>query len=223
MTWLLAIFSSVATAATLTTHVTLTDPSAPKADNSGVVVWLEPLSAKPDAHPASSPTLVHKNKTFIPHVIAIQTGTKVVFPNKDPFFHNAFSNYDGQIFDIPLHAPGTTRDFTFKRPGIVRVFCNIHPTMSAVIVVVDTPYFAVSDAAGNLTLPDAPPGEYRLHVFHERVAPAALKNIERTLTLPGDLPALTLSAAGYLETPHQNKIGKPYPAVIKDQYPDSVR
>ncbi len=222
MTWLSVIFSSFLWAG-VATHVTVTDPGAKKQDNSGVVLWLEPVNGTAPAAQRQPASMLHKNKTFVPHVIAIQTGTKVLFPNRDPFFHNAFSNYDGQVFDIGLHAPGTTNTFTFKRPGIVRVFCNIHPTMSAVIVVVDTPYFAVSDAAGTLTLPDVPAGEYRMHVFHERVAPAALKALERTVTLPGALPPLSLSAAGYLETPHLNKVGKPYPAVIKDQYPDPLR
>jgi plastocyanin len=223
MTSLLAIFSSLAFGAGLSTHVTITDPTAPKPDHSGVVLWLDPLGERAEGKSASPPSMLHKNKTFVPHVIAIETGTKVLFPNKDPFFHNAFSNYDGQIFDIGLHAPGTTREFTFRRPGVVRVFCNIHPTMSAVIVVVDTPYFGVSDVAGNLTLADVPPGDYRLHVFHERVAAAALQAIEQTITVPGALPPLIFSAAGYLQTPHKNKLGKPYPAVIKDQYPDPLR
>lgn len=223
MTWLSVIFSSLAAAATLTTHVTVTDPAAKQPDNSGVVLWLEPVNAPVQSRAPQRPSIVHKNKTFIPHVLAIQKGTKVQFPNRDPFFHNAFSNYDGQIFDIPLHAPGTTRDFTFTRPGIVRVFCNIHPTMSAVIVVVDTPYFAVSDTSGNLTIADVPDGEYRQHVFHERVAPAALKQLETMVTVPGALQPITLSAAGYLESSHKNKLGKPYPAVIKDQYPDPAR
>jgi hypothetical protein len=222
MIWLSVIFSSLLLAG-VTTHVTVTDPGAKRQDNSGVVLWLEPVGGTVPGGIGQPSSMLHKNKTFVPHVIAIRTGTKVLFPNRDPFFHNAFSNYDGQVFDIGLHAPGTTREFTFKRPGIVRVFCNIHPTMSAVIVVVDTPYFAVSDAAGTLALPDVPAGEYRMHVFHERVAPAALRTLERSVSLPGTIPPLTLSAAGSLETPHLNKLGKPYPAVIKDQYPDPLR
>ena len=218
-------------AATAAGKVTLVDPSSHGKDNSGVVVWLEPAAGQAEAKPSESKpkpglTMVHKNKTFMPHVLAGTVGTKVSFPNRDPFFHNAFSNYDGQIFDIGLHGPGTTKELILRRPGVVRVFCNIHPNMSAVIVVLETPYFAVSDAAGNFTLSDVPNGDYYVKVFHERVAPAALKAMEHRINIGDDpvtLPPLSLSAAGYLETPHKNKVGKDYPAVIKDVYPGQVQ
>ncbi len=225
MTWRWVTFFSLAAAAwsaTVTGKVQLTDvKQAREKDDSGVVVWLEPLTGA--APPSDAPaTIAHKNKTFVPHVVAVRTGSKVTFPNLDPFFHNAFSNYDGQIFDVSLHPPGSTREVTFRRPGIVRVFCNIHPTMSAVIAVLDSPYFAVTDAKGEFRI-EAPPGEYRLKVFHERALPAVLAGIERQLTLADTtvaLPDIAISEAGYLVPPHQNKYGKDYPAVIIDQYPD---
>ena len=107
-------------------------------DFSGVVVWLLP-SGGASAHRADGKhaRLIQKNKTFTPHVLAIETGTTVDFPNYDPIFHNAFSNFSGQLFDIGLYAPGSSRSFRFERSGTVRIFCNIHPTMSAVILVVD--------------------------------------------------------------------------------------
>jgi plastocyanin len=191
-------------------------------DYSGVVVWLEPLggTASPTAPAAAS--IAHKNKTFIPHVVAVRTGSKVSFPNQDPFFHNAFSNYDGQIFDVGLHAPGTARQVTFSRPGIVRMFCNIHPTMSALIVVLDTPWFGVSNAKGAFQIAGVPAGEYRLRVFHERAVAKVLSALERNVTVGAEdaaLPALAISEAGYIAPPHKNKYGKDYPPVIVDQYP----
>ncbi len=127
-------------------RVRATPTSASIATIPGVVVWLEPLSGVA-VLPAKAgrAEMIQKDKTFTPHVLAITAGTTVDFPNYDPIFHNAFSNYDGQIFDIGLYPPGTTRSIPFRRPGVVRVFCNIHPTMSAVIVVLKSPYFAVSD------------------------------------------------------------------------------
>ena len=97
-------------------------------DLSGTVVWLEPLAGASAAlhQIAEKSRIVQKNKTFHPHILAIPIGTSVEFPNFDPIFHNAFSNYNGQIFDVGLYPPGTTRRVTFKREGIVRVFCNIH-------------------------------------------------------------------------------------------------
>ena len=191
-------------------------------DHSGVVVWLERVGGAAAATVPAAASIAHKNKTFLPHVAAVRTGSKVSFPNQDPFFHNAFSNYDGQIFDVGLHAPGTAREVTFRRPGIVRMFCNIHPTMSAVIVVLETPWFAVSNAKGAFQIADVPVGEYRLHVFHERAVAKVLDALERNVTVAAEdavLPALAISETGYIAPPHKNKYGKDYPPIIVDQYP----
>ena len=218
-----AIWISIATmchAANLAGRVQLTDSKAGEKDHSGVVAWLEPVGTTlPPGAPAKS-SIAHKKKTFIPHVLAVRTGTKVSFANLDPFFHNAFSNYSGQIFDIGLHPPGSSREVTFVRPGVVRIFCNIHPTMSAVIVVLSSPWFAVTNAAGDFSIA-APPGDYRLKFFHERALPDVLTALERPVTVASDdlaLGVVTISEAGYLVPPHKNKYGKDYPAVIVDQY-----
>ncbi len=220
MIWRLVICSSLLAAAldaaTLSGQVDLGTRDA-----AGVVVSLEPVNGAAAAA-GKSGAILHKNKTFIPHVLAIPVGAKVAFPNRDPFFHNAFSNYDGQIFDIGMHPPGTAREVTFRRPGVVRVFCNIHPTMSAVIVVVPTPYFAVTEVAGTFRIPGVPPGEYKLQVFHERVTPGKLQQAGRTISVTDadvTLPKISLSTAGFLPSPHKNKYGKEYPPVTKDIYP----
>jgi len=207
-------------AATVTGRVELVlsqDPNVRKhRDFSGVVVWLEPLSP-PRSIPIKSihAEIVQKNKTFTPHVLAITTGTTIDFPNYDPIFHNAFSNYDGQIFDIGLYPPGSTRSITFRREGIVRVFCNIHPAMSAVIVVLKSPYFSVSDKTGLIEISEVPPGSYRLHVFHERATEQTLASLVRTIDLTDHLtlPPLSVSESGYIQPPHKNKFGKNYPPV----------
>lgn len=195
-------------------------------DCAGVVVWLEPLAGHPPETPTRTLSMAHHHKTFVPHVLALRAGSKVQFPNLDPFFHNAFSNYDGELFDVGLHAPGTVREVTFHRPGIVRIFCNIHPTMSAVVVVLDTPWFAISNPQGSFRIDNLPAGEYRLKVFSERALPEALEGLERQITVgTGDLavPDLAVSEAGYVVTPHKNKFGNDYPAIIVDQYPGGRR
>jgi plastocyanin len=192
------------------------DPNVRKhSDYSGVVVWLEPLSDA--ASPARSihAEMIQKDKTFSPHVLAITVGTTVDFPNYDPIFHNAFSNYNGQIFDIGLYPPGTSRSIPFRRPGVVRVFCNIHPSMSAVIVVLKTRYFAVSDRSGAFQIAGVPPGSYRLGVFHERATELTLAALGRTVEISephAQLPPLSVSESGYLQLPHRNKYGNDYPA-----------
>ena len=115
--------------------------------------------------------MIQKDKRFLPHVLPIEVGTVVDFPNLDPIFHNAFSSFDGQIFDIGLYAPSTSRSVRFSRKGIVRVFCNIHASMSAVIIVLDTPFFVTPIGDGRFVLQNVPPGDYTMRVFDERAKP----------------------------------------------------
>ena len=190
------------------------DPNVRKhTDYSGVVVWLEPPRGPHRKRQVGRAEMVQKNKTFTPHVLAITVGTVVNFPNFDPIFHNAFSNYNGQIFDIGLYAPGTTRSLAFRREGVVRVFCNIHPSMSAVIVVLKSPYFAMSAKNGGFQIAELPAGTYRMHVFHERAAEQTLAALTRTIevAMVRAARANSVSESGYLELPHKNKFGKEYP------------
>jgi hypothetical protein len=143
----------------------------------------------------------------------------VDFPNFDPIFHNAFSVYDGQLFDIGLYPPGTSRSIRFTRPGFVRVFCNIHSTMSAVIAVVDTPLFAMSRSDGRFEIENVPQGDYELNVFHERATEETLQSLRRHVTVDQDrieLPDTAISETGYLPLPHKNKFGGEYTAPPED-------
>jgi len=152
------------------------EPGVKKNKNySGVVIWLVPVGKTAAAAPPRRESMLQKNRHFMPHVIAIPVGGTVDFPNLDPIFHNAFSNFSGQPFDTALYPPGTSRAQTFKVPGIVRVFCNIHPTMSAIIAVVPTPWYAVTGQSGKFSIANVPAGDYELHIFHERSTPDVLK------------------------------------------------
>ena len=183
-------------------------------DFSGVVVWLEPVSGSlPPALPGVTARMIQKDKTFTPHVLAIRTGTSVDFPNFDPIFHNAFSNYNGKNFDVGLYPPGTLQRVPFTRPGIVRVFCNIHANMSAVIVVLNTPYFQVTPKNGIFQLDNIPAGEYTLWFFHERATQATLDALTRRVTITAGnlaLPTIGISESGYIVIPHHNKYGHDY-------------
>lgn len=192
-----------------------------KMDFSGVVVWLEPATGKAPVPQAAHARMIQKDKTFTPHILAVPAGTTVDFPNFDPIFHNAFSNYDGKVFDVGLYPPGTSQSVLFPRPGIVRIFCNIHETMSAVIAVLDTPYFDTTKKDGSFQIPNVPAGEYRLHVYHERATAAALEAAERRVTVLGTenlaLPPIPISESGYLAVPHMNKFGRDYPPATDEQ------
>jgi plastocyanin len=232
MTWLwrIAFSLSLATPAfsgNVTIAVRMSHSRVPAVrqgrDYSGVVVWLDPVEARPVGPVRQARlTMKQKEKRFSPHVLAAQVGATVQFPNLDAIFHSAFSNFSGQIFDFGLYAPGTTRDVTFTRPGVVRIFCNIHPVMAGVIVVLKYPWFDVSGPSGEMVIRGVPPGDYRLHVFHERARQETLGALERRISVPpGDLqlPPLEISEIGYIEAPHKNKYGFEYPPDGGATYP----
>jgi plastocyanin len=189
-------------------------------DFSGVVIWLQPVDPPPQHGAPHHVQMIQKDKRFDPHILAIDVGTTVDFPNFDPIFHNAFSSFNGQVFDIGLYAPGSSKSIRFDRPGIVRVFCNIHPTMSAVIAVLDSPYFVTTESDGAFTITGLRAGDYELHVFHERSTPDTLDKLARLIEVPSsgtNLSPLTISESEYLPTPHKNKYGRDYPPTPDDQ------
>lgn len=185
-----------------------------KKDFGGVVISLSPANGVETVKLESGRArMIQKNKTFTPHVLAVTTGTVVDFPNFDPIFHSAFSNYNGQVFDLGLYAPGSTRSVRFSRPGIVRIFCNIHDQMSAIIVVLSSPWFDVTKPDGTFRIPDVPPGEYRVNVFHERATSTTLDAVTKVIPVTADpvtLPTIAISESGYLAIPHKNKYGRDY-------------
>jgi plastocyanin len=183
------------------------------------VVWLSPLPAPNSAgSTALAPakrrfTLLQKNKTFTPHVLVITVGSEVDFPNKDPFFHNAFSLFEGKRFDLGLYESGSTRVSRFDRPGISYLFCNIHPEMSAVIIALDTPYYGTSNAAGEITIPNVPAGRYNLHVWSEGTSTEILKRLSRPVVISSDsssLGKLLLPNNASFPLTHKNKYGRDY-------------
>jgi plastocyanin len=128
-----------------------------------VVIWLEGLSAPAPAQPATV-VLDQRNLEFLPHVLAVRVGTQVRMPNSDRVFHNVFSFHDGKRFDLGLYPVGTSKVVTFDKPGLSRIFCNIHPAMAAYLIAVDSSFFAVTDAQGRFTIENVPAGAhaYRL-------------------------------------------------------------
>ncbi len=160
-------------------------------DASKVVIWLTPLGATPVPAPpqqtAPIPQLVQKDKSFQPSLLVIPAGGQVEFPNRDPFFHNVFSLFDGKRFDLGLYESGTTQFVKFEKPGISFIFCNIHAQMSAVVIALNTPYYSISNGRGEISMAHVVPGRYEMHVFHPSVSPDALQAAEREITVtPND-------------------------------------
>ena len=206
-----------AVAGTVTLKVAVQHPkshSEDSAHSSNVVVWLR--SVDPPAQPV--PTTKHyemtqRNKAFHPHVLAIPVGANVSFPNLDPWFHNVFSLYKGERFDLGLYEAGSSRAVRFERPGVSFIFCNIHPEMSAYIIALDTPYFAVSDAKGMVRIPDVPAGRYRMEIWYERAEPEKLAALSHEVTVTdGDtsLAAVAVPESEKFIPAHTDKYGKPY-------------
>ena len=134
------------------------------------VVYLEtaPRGAFAENEPGRA-VMDQRNETFVPHVLAITTGTTVTFPNSDRIYHNVFSLSKTKPFDLGRYAVGRSKSLRFDRPGIVRVFCDIHSHMSAFILVFSHPFFAVTDGSGRYRIEDVPPGTYTLVAWNEGV------------------------------------------------------
>jgi len=199
----------------LRAHVEVTKDGHRINDASDTVIWLTPVGVAldpPQQDPAAIPQLVQKDKRFHPSLLVVPAGGKVEFPNRDPFFHNVFSLFEGKRFDLGLYESGTTRFVQFDKPGISFVFCNIHAEMSAVIIAVATPYYAISDARGEIKLPNVPPGRYDVQFFHSAVTPDALKALSREITVsPGDTSLGTFTVVeSNVELAHKNKYGRDY-------------
>jgi plastocyanin len=179
-----------------------------------VVVWLSPnaTGAPSRGFPGAPFRLVQHNKSFEPHVLVIPVGAVVEFPNHDPFFHNVFSLFEGKRFDLGLYEAGTSKRVRFDRVGISYIFCNIHAEMSAAVIALDTPYYAISDRKGEIVIPDVPTGRYTMHVWYETALPENLSALTKEVTVNSgsstlgivEIPAVPNAAA------HKNKYGLDY-------------
>jgi plastocyanin len=174
-------------------------------DLSDVVIYLEGAKARP--RPAKA-VMTMKGKAFLPRVLVVPTGGTVEFPNEDPIFHNVFSVSGENRFDLDLYKRPKTGSFTFQHPGVVRVYCNIHPQMSAVVLVRDNPWFAKAAADGTFAIPDVPAGRYVVKAWQER-APEV--QTEVAVRDEGEVELrLDLDASQFKRVQHKNKFGKDY-------------
>lgn len=139
----------------------------PQPELRNVVIFFADLPASKVAPRNAS--ISQKDEQFVPHVVAVTVGSSVAFPNDDPFFHNVFSLSRGASFNLGRFKSGSSRSQTFRRPGIVKVFCEIHSHMSAVVRVFDHDSFTIPSDDGSFSIADVPPGEHTLVAWHERI------------------------------------------------------
>jgi len=195
------------------------------ADASEVVVWLVPTAASLQKVSATSQKahyrLVQRNKRFEPNLLVIPVGSVVDFPNADPWFHNVFSLYRGKRFDLGLYQAGAQRSVKFDRIGPSYLFCNIHPEMTGVVLVVDSDFFGITDKAGRYSIADVPPGRYIVHVWYENATPESLKNLQRSVAIEDGndtMPTISVAVAKQQED-HKNKYGQDYdPDTLRTDY-----
>jgi plastocyanin len=175
------------------------------ADVTDVVVYVDGAKTKPS--PTRS-TMTMKGKNFLPRLVVVSVGGTVEFPNEDPIFHNVFSVSGDNRFDLELYKRPKSGSWTFQHPGVARIYCNIHPQMSAVVMVRDNPYYTKTAQDGSFAIADVPAGKYVLRAWHERGGEAAQ---DVTVAARGETDVkLTLDASGFKRLPHKNKFGKDY-------------
>lgn len=191
-------------------------PTETTTDLGSTVIYLLPVdSASVPTKPMRS-SLVMTGRSFAPRLRVVTPGSRVEFPNQDPFSHNTFSITKGAQFDLGLYPAGKSKDVIFKQPGVFPVYCNIHPRMTAFVVVAPTPWVAQAGNDGRWTIANVPAGRYVLHAWHERA-----KETETVIVVPAtgvsDL-ASVLDARGFRIAQHKNKFGKEYDKTGKDRY-----
>jgi hypothetical protein len=186
------------------------------------VAWLKPLGNRTLPFPAhGSYVLLQKNRMFTPHILVVPVGSVVLFPNTDPFFHNVFSLFDGKRFDLGLYEAGSKKEVTFSREGLSYIFCNIHPEMSAVVISLSTPLYAIAASDGQITLRDIPSGDYDLHIWVEGEMQPVLDKLTRRVHVGSselNLGEIMLPTPSNTSAEHLNKFGKPYEQSAKPVY-----
>ena len=185
-----------------------------------VVVSLTSTQSSEPAPPGPMLRFVQKNKRFSPHLLVVTPGTQIEFPNLDPFFHDVFSIYRGKPFDLGLYESGAVRKVRFSQPGVSFIFCNIHPEMSAAVVVLRTPHFATTARDGSFQISHVPPGRYKLEVWAESASEAELASQARDVDVAsGDNPPILITLhSSAVSREHLNKYGEVYPPTKTDKY-----
>jgi plastocyanin len=194
---------------TVTGHVTVNHGGSAQSDRSQVLVYVDvPRVQCPHTTPSGPNPAIHQTDLrFAPDLVAIQRGGTVDFPNDDRVFHNVFSLSRTKRFDLGLYRAGESHPVTFDRPGVVDVYCNIHPDMIAQIFVLDSPFFAVTTAEGGFLIPNVPVGTWDL-VARQRWGAEVRSQV--TVTRGGSVSHDVVVEAGERAQSHTRRDGTPY-------------
>ena len=185
-----------------------------ESDVSQAVVSFEPAGGAPPRRSDAPFEMVTRQKQFLPRVLVVPRGARVRFPNQDPILHNVFSVSPGNSFDLGLYRLGPGKEQKLDQPGLVRVFCNVHHSMVAYILVLNTPYYTQPGPDGRFNLTGLPKGPGKLTVWHEQADPWT---IDVKLPQPGTVAARVEVVRPRIP-PHLNKTGQSYFRSGRDRY-----
>jgi len=193
----------------------ITLANSKKNETANIAIWLEPVgsTSRIPKQTMPYPAIHQKGKKFVPKVVVVPSGHYVSFPNDDPFPHNVFSPSEVKKFDLGLYQAGDSRDQLMNRPGIVPIYCNIHPQMKGFVIAVKTPYFGLSNDSGKIEINNVPNGKYTLKVWHERATSENLNKLSREVTVTGasvNIGNIQIDEGGFTPGQHKNKDGKDY-------------
>ena len=213
------LFGNVLQAATVAGRISFVTKRGQNPLPAETLVWLEPLGYAAAPKKPAAAQMITRNKALAPHVLAVPAGSSVTFPNEDPISHNLFSLSQGNQFDLGLYRKGPGKAEKFDAPGVVSVYCNVHPQMSAVVHVMKSPYYAFADATGGYAIADVPAGKYNLVVWNEQggTSPPQAVEVSPAGAVSGNV-AVTLDTRNFRQATHMNKLGKPYQAPSSKDY-----
>ena len=220
---LLLVCPSVSGAAggpTVEGTVTILDREGkPKPHHEGVVVFLDELGHPTDVPaPTTHATIRQKDKRFDPEILPIVVGTTVDFPNDDTVFHNVFSLSKAKPFDLGLYEQGASKSVTFDQPGLVKVYCNIHPNMVAYLLVLANPHLTMTDQGGHFAIPGVPLGAATVRSWYSRSREQPDRKVVVTVQGVQDLNFTVVEGLRLeiheenVSIQHKNKLGQDYPA-----------
>ncbi len=210
-------------AGTVSGRVTLLDNGRPRSQASPVAVWIDGAHRPPGkvpkmpepAVPPPDALMTSRHKKFVPKVIVVEEGHSVGFPNDDSIFHNVFSVSGENHFDLGLYRRGRSKEKAFETPGIVRVYCNIHPQMVGFVLVVDSSFFAVTESDGSFAFDNVPDGDWTIKAWCDEGGETSAKVQVSPRRIA--VASLSLDVSAYKPQPHKNKYGQDYPPPPTDE------
>jgi plastocyanin len=188
-------------------RVVLVKGGSPRPDSSNAVVWIE--GPRGGADRARTLKMSQESKRFTPRVLVVPREGTVEFPNNDPVYHNVFSVSGSNRFDLGLYRSGASKSRSFADPGLVRVYCNIHPQMVGFLLVIDSGFSAITDRDGGFRFDGVPAGNWTLKAWHEE---GDETSVPLSVPAAADAPlVVSIDTSSFRPLPHKNKYGKDYP------------